>query len=212
MTTPVLDNRPTGRATSTGGALPAVAGICALAAFVAGGATFGDPLASAATPAEAAPALAGSAAPTAALLISFYALLSLAVVGALAARLGRRSDGGWVRMLPVLGTAHLLLMAMYALAPAAAVNVGTQLFDTGVTAGGVETALLLMNLYHPLAAWVGAAFLIAVAVAARPVSRAVTAVSAVLAVGLLLPPVGWAVTYLLPLWFAGLGVWLWRRG
>ena len=211
MTTPVLENRPTGRAARTGGPLPAVAGLGALAAFAAGGATFGDPLASAATTAEAAPALAGSAAPTAAVLISLYALLALAVVGALATRLGRGSDGGSVRMLPVLGTAHLLLMAMYALAPAAAVNVGTLLFDTGVTPGGAETALLLMNLFHPLAAWVGAAFLIAVAVAARPASRVLPVVSAVLAVGLLLPPVGWAVTYLLPLWFAGVGVWLWRR-
>jgi hypothetical protein len=33
-----------------------------------------------------------------------------------------------------------------------------------------------------------------------------------LAVGLLLPPVGWAVSYLMAFWFAGVGLWLWRRG
>jgi hypothetical protein len=29
---------------------------------------------------------------------------------------------------------------------------------------------------------------------------------------LTLPPVGWAVTYSMALWFAGVGVWLWLRG
>jgi hypothetical protein len=37
-------------------------------------------------------------------------------------------------------------------------------------------------------------------------------VSVVFAVGLLLPPVGWAVTYLMALWFAGVGIWLGLRG
>ena len=85
-------------------------------------------------------------------------------------------------------------------------------FDTGVSANGTEAALLIMNTAHPMAAWVGAGFLIAVAVAARGTSRALVAVCAVLAVGFLLPPVGWAVTYLMAFWFAGVGIWLWRRG
>jgi hypothetical protein len=71
-----------------------------------------------------------------------------------------------------------------------------------------------MNVAHPIAAWVGAGFLIAVALATRAAgaSRVLFGGSAVLAVGLLLPPVGWAVTYLMAFWFAGVGIWLWRRG
>ncbi len=59
----------------------------------------------------------------------------------------------------------------------------------------------------------GAALTGATAVAARSagVSRTLTAVSAVFCPGLALPLVSWAVTYLLPLWFAGVGIWLWRR-
>jgi hypothetical protein len=37
-------------------------------------------------------------------------------------------------------------------------------------------------------------------------------VSAVFSLGLMLPPVGWAVTYLMAFWFAAVGIWLWRRG
>jgi hypothetical protein len=59
-----------------------------------------------------------------------------------------------------------------------------------------------------MAAWVGAGFLIAVALAARGTSRTLLVISAVLAVGLMLPPVGWAVTYLMAFWFAGVGIWL----
>ena len=55
---------------------------------------------------------------------------------------------------------------------------------------------------------------IAVALATRAAgaSRVLTVVSAVFALGLLLPPVGWAVTYLMAFWFAGVGIWLSRRG
>jgi hypothetical protein len=69
-----------------------------------------------------------------------------------------------------------------------------------------------MNLTAPLAAWIGAGFLISVALAARGISRTLVVVSAVFAAGLLLPPVGWAVTYLMAFWFAGVGIWLWFRG
>jgi hypothetical protein len=68
-----------------------------------------------------------------------------------------------------------------------------------------------MNVAHPMAAWVGAGFLIAVAIASWMPSRVLAVVSAVFALGLLLPPVGWAVTYLMAFWFAGVGIWLWRR-
>ncbi len=114
---------------------------------------------------------------------------------------------------PVALTALLLLLAAAFTAPAAAVGVGTGVFDTGVTPMAVETALLLANVALTLASWTGAALTGATAVAARSagVSRALTAVSAVFCAGLALPLVSWAVTYLLPLWFAGVGIWLWRR-
>ena len=56
----------------------------------------------------------------------------------------------------------------------------------------------------------GCAFLGAVVIAGRAarVSRTLLVVSAVFAVGLALPPVGWAVTYLMALWFAGVGIWV----
>jgi len=91
--------------------------------------------------------------------------------------------------------------------------VGTGVFETGVTPTAVETALLLGNVALPLASWTGAALTGATAVAARSagISRTLTAVSAVFCAGLALPLVSWAVNYLLPLWFAGVGIWLWRR-
>jgi hypothetical protein len=93
------------------------------------------------------------------------------------------------------------------------VVVGTQVFDTGVSAAGAETALLMTNIAHPMSAWLGAGFLFAVAAGARAAraSRVLVILSLAFAVGLLLPPVGWAVTYLMALWFAGVGIWLWLR-
>ena len=38
-------------------------------------------------------------------------------------------------------------------------------------------------------------------------SRTLLVVSAVFAVGMALPPIGWAVTYLMAFWFAGVGIW-----
>lgn len=197
----------------TGSFVPGIAGLGALAAFAGAAVTFGDPLAGATTPEEAASALAASSAPTAAVLLGAYALLAIVVVGALAARLARGGDSGAVRLLPVLGAAHVLLLTAAFTAMAAAVVVGTQVLDTGVTAAGAEAALLVTNIAHPMSAWVGAAFLFAVAAAGRAAGapRTLTIVSAVSAVGLLLPPVGWAVTYLMALWFAGVGGWLWLR-
>ena len=210
MTTTV-DDTTTGQGRRTGSPLPAIAGVGALAAFTAAAVVFGDPIAGASTPAEAADAIAGSQAPLAAVLLGAYAVLAIGVAGALAARLARRGDTSAVRLLPVLGAGHVLLLTAAFTAPAAAAVVGTQVLAGGVTPTAAETALLLMNVAHPMSAWVGAAFLFAVAAAARPVSRVLMIVSAVFAVGLLLPPVGWAVTYLMALWFAGVGIWLWLR-
>jgi hypothetical protein len=191
--------------------LPAVAGLGALAASAGAVVTFGDPVRGAGTADGAATALAGSAAQPAAVLAGLYAVLALAVAGSLATRLARTSDSGAVRLVPVLAGLHLLLMTVFAAAPAAAVTLGTLVLDGGVSPVAAESALLLMNVVHPVAGWFGAGLLVAVAIAARPVSRALSIASAVLAVGLLLPPVAWIVTYLLGAWFAGVGVWLWRR-
>jgi hypothetical protein len=192
--------------------LPALAGVGALAAFAGAAAVFADPLRGAGTPEAAATALADSSVPLAAVLLGAYALLAIAVVGGLATRLGREGDSGAVRLLPVLGAGHVLLLAAAFVSMAAAVTVGTAVFDTGVTAGATEAALVFTNLAHPMSAWLGAGFLIAVALAAHRTSRVLTIASAVFAAGLLLPPVGWAVTYLMAFWFAGVGIWLWRRG
>jgi hypothetical protein len=58
-----------------------MAGVGALAAFTAAAVVFGDPIAGASTPAEAADAIAGSQAPLAAVLLGAYALLAIVVVG-----------------------------------------------------------------------------------------------------------------------------------
>lgn len=194
--------------------LPAVAGLGALAAFAGAVVTFTDPLRGVATPAEAAERLAGSSAPVTGMLLAVYAVLAIAVIGRLTARLGRDGDDGAVRALPVLGAVHLTLLTVAYTAPGAAVLVGTEVFDTGVTATAAETALLIANIGHPLATIFGAGFLVAVVLAGRAagVSRTLLVTSTVFAVGMLFPPIGWAVAYLMSLWFAGVGVWLWLRG
>jgi hypothetical protein len=188
--------------------LPALAGVGALAAFAGAVVTFTDPLRGAGTAEEVARRLADSSAPVTGLLLAVYAVLAIAVLGPLAARFG---DSGAVRVIPVLGAAHLLLLAVAYTAPGAAVMVGTQVLDGGVTPTAAETALVIANIGHPLATVFGAAFMVAVAIAARG-SKVLMGVSIVFAVGLALPPVGWAVTYLMALWFAGVGIWLWLRG
>ena len=188
-----------------------MAGAGALAAFAAAAVVLGDPLAGAGTAEEAAARLADSRATLAAALLGGYALLATAVVGALTARLGRAPESGALRLMPVLGAAHVFLLAASFAALGAAVAVGTQVWDTGVSPNAAEAALVVTNMAHPMSAWLGAGFLIAVAVAARSASRVLTVASAILAVGLL-PPIGWAVTYLMAFWFAGVGLWLWRRG
>ena len=188
--------------------LPALAGAGALLSSLGAVVVFNDLLRGVTTGTEAAKALEGAPAQLTALLAGGYALLGTAVAGSLAARLGRAADTGATRLVAVLGTAHLLLLALFWAAPAGAVTVGTLVLDGGVSPGAAETALVLMNLLHPGATWIGAGFLIAVAIAARGISRPLALVSAVLAVGLLLPPVAWIVVYLLGAWFAGVGIWL----
>jgi hypothetical protein len=197
----------------TGALVPALAGSGALAAAVAAATTYADPLRGATTPAEAAARLAEAPVALTALLLAVYTVLALVVVGRLAARLGRDTDGAAVRLLPALGASHLLLLAAAFTAPAAAVGVGTGVFTTGVTPTAAETALLVTNVVFPLATWMGAALTGATAVCAwsTGASRALATVSGVCCAGLVFPMVSWAVTYLLPLWFAGVGIWLWRR-
>ena len=74
-------------------------------------------------------------------------------------------------------------------APGAAVTLGTQVFDTGVTPTAAETAMVIANIGHPLSAVFGCAFLVAVVVAGRAarVSRTLLVVSGVFAVGLAFP-------------------------
>ena len=212
MTATTAPHASTAR-TGRGSPLPALAGLGALAAFATAAVAFGDPLAGSAGPEEAAEKLAGSSATLAAILVGAYAVLAVAVTGALAHRLAHRVDSPAVRLLPVLGFGHVALLAAAFAAPAAAVTVGTMVFDDRVSPTATESALVLMNVAHPMSAWFGLGFLVAVVLAARAAgaSRALVAVSAVLALGLALPPVGWAVTYLMAFWFAGVGVWLWLR-
>lgn len=215
MITPALqDTSPPPTGSTRRSPLAAVAGTGALAAFVGAAVTFADPLRGARTPAAVAERLAAAPVELTAVLLAAYAVLGIAVVGRLTASLARAGDSGAVRSLPLLGAAHLLLLTVAYTAPAAAVLVGTQVFDGEVTPTAAETALLIANIGHPLATWLGAAFLVAVVLAGRVARapRALLIASGVFAVGLLLPPIGWAVSYLMALWFAGIGIWLWRRG
>lgn len=211
MTATTVQGQTTGRSRHRSPST-AIAGVGALAAFAGAAVVFGDPIGGAGSAEEAAAALAGSSAELAAVLLGAYALLAIAVTGGLAARLGRDRDDGAVRLVPVLGALHVLLLAFAFVAFAGAVVVGRLVLGDGVSPGAAESALLITNIAHPMSAWFGAGFLVAVALAARGVSRPLVIVSAVFAVGLLLPPVGWAVTYLMAFWFAGVGIWLWLRG
>ena len=112
---------------------------------------------------EAAEALGQASPSLAAVLMGAYALLAIAVTGRLAVRIGRRGDTASARLTPLLGAGHVLLMTATVAAPAAAVAVGTLVLEGGVSPTSTEAALLLMNVAHPMAAWVGAGFLIAVA-------------------------------------------------
>jgi len=209
MTATTVDPSTTTR-TGHRSPLTAIAGVGALAAFVPAALVWWDLLWGVTSPAAVADALEAAPVEPAGLLLTCYALLGIVVVGRLTARLARGRETAAIRLLPLLGAAHLLLLAASFAAPAAAVLVGTQVLDTGVTATAAATSLLVMNVGQPLSALVGAAFLFAVTAAARAggAPRTLMIVSTVFAVGLLLPPVGWAVTYLMALWFAGVGIWL----
>lgn len=175
-----------------------------LAAFVGAAALFPDPLAGATTAAEMAERLAGTQVGTASLLLLCYALLSSVVVGALSDRVG--GDGAAARLVPVLGVAHLLLTAGAFAGLAGAVAVGTHIFDS-VSPAAAETGLVIMNAVFPVAQFTGAAFLLAVLVTALAAGRMrwVAITAGLFALGLV-SPLGWAALYLLPLWFAAVGV------
>jgi len=182
-----------------------LAAVGGLGAFVATAFAFPDPLAGASTAGEMAARLADSNAAAASRLMLGYAVCMTVVVGSLSRRVG--TESGAARLVPVLGVAHLILMAAYAAGPAAAIAVGTGIFD-GVTPGGAETALILSNSFFPLAQFTGVAFLVAVAATTLGQGRLrlVGGSAAVFAAGLLVPPIGWAVVYLSAFWFAGVGI------
>ena len=143
-----------------------------------------------------------------------YALLAIAVSGMLAARLARGGETASVRLLPLLGAGHVLLLTAAFTAPAAAVAVGTLVFDGGVTPGGGRGRAGADERGAPDGG-LGRRRLPDRGRRrrrGRSASRVLAVVSAVFALGLMLPPVGWAVTYLMAFWFAGVGIWLWRRG
>lgn len=114
------------------------------------------------------------------------------------------------RLLLPFGVLHFVLAAAAFWPMAGAVTVGRDLFDTDVSAVAAEQVLVSLNSWQPLAGMLGAAFLICV-FAGCDVARWIRMSALVLGIGLLLPPVGWAVLYLLPLWVAATGVSLWRR-
>lgn len=79
----------------------------------------------------------------------------------------------------------------------------------GVSPSAVEAGLVLSNAAFPLAQWADAAFGVAVFIASRPADRVLRRLgvtAAVVAAGLLVPQVAWAVLYLTPVWFAVTGV------
>ncbi|MGY1809851.1 hypothetical protein ACI8AF_20995 [Blastococcus sp. SYSU D00669] len=188
----------------------AAAGVGALLAFAGVVLSFPDPLGGSASAAEAADRLEESSAGRAVLFVGVYVLLAAVVVAALAAAL---PAGGAARgVVPALGVAHLFLFALSAAGLGAARAVGEGFGAVSPTA--LEAGLVVSNAAFPLAQWAGAAFGIAVLVASRTAERRLRGLgvaAGALAVGLLVPPIGWVVLYLSPLWFAVAGVLLASR-
>ena len=140
------------------------------------------------------------------LLLMAGLLLATYVVAALS-RTARPTPAG--RLVLPLGVAFLLLLATAFGPMAGAVSVEQDIFRGSVTPGAATTALVVMNALMPLAGFVAAGFLLAAGVSGA-VPKALRVVGYVFAFGLLLPPVGWAVLYLLPLWLAAAAVSLGR--
>jgi hypothetical protein len=183
-------------------------GLATLALFVGGMAVYGGgPGADDAAGAAAAMERTSGRLRGGSLLIVLAMLAGTYVVAALS-RAARPTTAG--RLVLPLGTAALLLLAASFMAVSAAASVEGDLFGDAVSAGAATTGLVLMNALMPLAGFAAAGLLAAVAVSV-PLPRWLRVVSRVLAAGLLLPPVAWAVLYLLPLWVAAVAVATSRR-
>lgn len=131
-------------------------------------------------------------------LIMLGLLMATYVISALS-RAARPTPAG--RLVLPLGVGYLLLLAAAFGPMAGAISVDQDIFGGAVSSGAATTALVLMNALMPLAGFVGAAFLLATGVSGA-LPKALRVTGYVFAVALLVPPVAWAVQYLLPLWLA----------
>ena len=141
------------------------------------------------------------------LLVMVAMLLATYAVAALS-RAARPTPAG--RLVLPLGVGYLLLLAAAFAPMAGAVSVDQDIFGGAVSAGAATTALVAMNALMPLAGFVAAGFLLAAGVSGA-VPTWLRRIGYVFAVLLLLPPVAWAVLYLLPLWLAAAAASLSRR-
>jgi hypothetical protein len=184
-------------------------GLATLALFVGGMAVYGggpgadDAAGAAAAMERTADRLRGGS-----LLIVLSMLAGAYVVAALS-RAARPTTAG--RLVLPLGAGALLLLAASFMAVSAAASVEGDLFGAAVSADAAITGLVLMNALMPLAGFVAAGFLVA-AGASGTVPTWLKVTGYVFAVALLLPPVAWAVLYLVPLWLFAAAVALARRG
>lgn len=142
------------------------------------------------------------------LLIMLGLLLATYVIAALS-RMARPTPAG--RLVLPLGVGYLLLLAAAFGPMAGAISVEQDIFGGAVSAGAATTALILMNALMPLAGFVAAGFVLATGVSGA-VPKGLRVTGYVFAIALLLPPVAWAVLYLLPLWLAAAAVSSARRG
>lgn len=141
------------------------------------------------------------------LLIMLGLLLATYVVAALS-RATRPTSAG--RLVLPLGVGYLLLLAAAFGPMAGAITVEQDIFGGAVSPGSAATALVVMNALMPLAGFAGAGFLLATGISGE-LPKALRITGYVFAVALLVPPVAWAVQYLLPLWLAAAAVSLSRR-
>lgn len=136
------------------------------------------------------------------LLVMLALLLATYVVAALS-RAARPTPAG--RLVLPLGVGYLLLLAAAFGPMAAAVSVDQDIFGGAVSPEAATAALVVMNALMPLAGLVAAGFLVA-AGASGTVPTWLRVTGYVFAVLLLIPPVAWAVLYLVPLWLAAAAV------
>ena len=184
----------------------AACGAGALVLYVGVALSFADPLGGSSTAEEAARRLQDSTIERAVLLFGGYMLLALVVVAAMAEAL--RGGGAARRVVPALGVAHLLLFALSVAGLGAARGVAT-MFDGDTGPAALTAGLVVSNATFPLAQWAFAGFGVAVLLASwtlRGRLRGLGVAAAVLGVGLLVPPIAWAILYLTPLWFAAAGI------